>query len=271
MGRFGIRWIIGVIGAVGVVVGAACTPPSTPPPGTTTTTSSSTTTTVVDTTPPVLSLPADITVAATSAAGADVSWSATALDAVDGPVPVTCTPAAGLFAVGTTIVACSATDAASNSANGDFSVTVQPYVPPDRTVVAGAYHSCALNSDGTVWCWGDDMNGAQLGNGAAGSSPTPVSVSGLTDVTAIAAGSNHTCALISDGTVKCWGYNNVGQIGNGVISATPVDVPTPVTGLTNAIAIDAGDFHSCALISDGTVKCWGGNSATVRRQTPRPL
>ena len=82
--------------------------------------------------------------------------------------------------------------------------------------------------------------------------------------TAIGSGHSHTCALLSDGTVKCWGPNDRGQLGNGTneFSSTPVTVSgTDGIGfLIGATAIAAGFNHTCALLSDGTVRCWGWNS-----------
>ena len=129
----------------------------------------------------------------------------------------------------------------------------------DVTAIAGGkYHTIALKSDGTVWAWGNNEDG-QLGNGAtAYKSPTPVQVSGLSDVTAIAGGGYHTIALKSDGTVWAWGNNEDGQLGNG---ATAYRSPTPVqvSGLSDITAIAGGVYHTIALKSDDTVWAWGYN------------
>ena len=129
--------------------------------------------------------------------------------------------------------------------------------------IAGGYnHNCAINGAGGVQCWGANF-GAQLGNASANINfeAAPIQVTGLTSgVMAIAAGSDHSCALTSGGAVKCWGDNNTGAIGAGsttMIIETPVDVVGLSSGVT---AIAAGQFHTCALLSGGAVKCWGKNS-----------
>jgi alpha-tubulin suppressor-like RCC1 family protein len=86
--------------------------------------------------------------------------------------------------------------------------------------------SCSLLSNGTVKCWGDNVNGA-IGNGTTEYSFVPVSVSDLTDVTAISG----TCALLSSGTVKCWGSDNYGELGNGTVTPqSPATVRGPASG-----------------------------------------
>jgi len=83
----------------------------------------------------------------------------------------------------------------------------------------------------------------------------------------------YNCALLSDGTAKCWGYNSYGQLGNG--TTTRSTTPVSVSGLSNAVAIATGRYHTCALLNDGTAKCWGyniygqlGNGSTNTSTTP---
>jgi hypothetical protein len=143
-------------------------------------------------------------------------------------------------------------------------------------ISAGWDHACALLSDGTVACWGDNISG-QLGTGNTTRSLTPMAVPNLTGVTAIATGREFTCALLSNGTVECWGLNTVGELGIGTTSGpdqctadtcltiacilpTRSDcslTPVPVPNLTGVTAISAKVDDVCVLLSDGTDVCWG--------------
>lgn len=126
-----------------------------------------------------------------------------------------------------------------------------------HAVAAGEDHTCALLLSGKVKCWGANEKG-QLGNGNNADSAVPVDVAGLHDVTAVAAGGRHTCALLSSGNVKCWGANDYGQLGDGTSNPNRLK-PADVSGLAGATAITAGGLHSCAVMSAGSVKCWGLN------------
>lgn len=91
----------------------------------------------------------------------------------------------------------------------------------------------------------------------------PSGICGATDcatVTQVAAGDLHTCALLSDGTLRCWGANEHGQLGLGANDATDRHAPTAVPGLTNVKQVVTGHQHTCALMGDGTVQCWGSNT-----------
>ena len=121
--------------------------------------------------------------------------------------------------------------------------------------ISGAF-TCALKTDGTVWCWGNNAAG-KLGDGTTTNRTRPVQVSGLTGVTSVEAGYDFTCALKSNGTVWCWGTNGNGQLGNG--TTTNSSTPVQVTGLTNATQLATGPGHACVVKTDATVSCWGWN------------
>ncbi len=127
-------------------------------------------------------------------------------------------------------------------------------------ITAGYRHTCALLTSGAVKCWGDNGYG-QLGDNTTITKLIPTDVTGLTNgVIAITAGYNHTCALLTTGGVKCWGFNGIGQLGD--TTTTDRLIPTNVNGLTNGVTvIAAGATHTCALLATGAVKCWGWNIA----------
>jgi alpha-tubulin suppressor-like RCC1 family protein len=128
-----------------------------------------------------------------------------------------------------------------------------------RSISAGGNHACAVKENGHVVCWGRNSNG-QLGDGTFNLSNTPVEVDGITNAESVAAGGGHTCIVTTGGAAKCWGLNTQGQLGDG--STDQSSEPVQVSGLSSGVAqLTAGAAHTCALLDDGTVKCWGWNSS----------
>jgi alpha-tubulin suppressor-like RCC1 family protein len=125
-------------------------------------------------------------------------------------------------------------------------------------VVAGALHTCLRGTNGGVWCWGRGGAG-QLGTPALIDGIVPTNVSGLGEEAAgIAAGRDHTCALLKDRSVWCWGANSEGQLGDG--TTTSRSNPAVVAGQLDVVELALGGAHACARHSDGTVSCWGRDS-----------
>jgi alpha-tubulin suppressor-like RCC1 family protein len=143
-------------------------------------------------------------------------------------------------------------------------------------IAAGDYHALAVTRSGQVYVWGYDLYD-QLGiempiikfkthtPAAMQYLPFPLRVPGLSDVVAVAGGSQHSLALLKDGTVRAWGTNKDGQVGDGTTISRKL--PVPVVGVRNAVAIAADSGVSAALLADGTVMTWGSGSSGLGRKT----
>jgi len=157
-------------------------------------------------------------------------------------------------------------------ANSGLPVTVRNKADTDNLTGINAFapglnHTCVLLANTQVQCWGDNSSG-QLGNNDTAPSALPVDVKDttgtgvLSGVLEITAGDAHTCALLPDHTVQCWGKNTQGQLGNGLTldSLTPVITRNfnDTADLSGVDSVIAGFDHTCALMTDTSVQCWGG-------------
>ena len=177
-------------------------------------------------------------------------------------------------------------DSAGNTGNAPVKrILVERKTFLHSKIAVGVSYACALTSEGGVKCWGW-QKGGRLGNNSVDDASIlyPVDVVGrntdgtsggdgvLSDIAQISSGGNHTCALNSSGNVLCWGYGNVGQLGNNATTSSsfPVQVVGPDTNadqegdgiLSDIVQIILGREHSCALNSSGNVLCWGYNDDT---------
>lgn len=178
-----------------------------------------------------------------------------------------------------TVLACGNNNSGElgDGTNTDRSIfaPVQDLIPV-KAIAVGTRHSMALTTNGGIRAWGDNGSG-QLGNGSTTNSSRPVTVSPVNldePVIAISAGEFHSLALLADGDIEAWGSNNNGQLGAPV--SDPQVFPVNVaTGAGGAIMVVAGEFHSVALLVDGTVRAWGsnrdgalGDGTTIDRNRP---
>ncbi|MHA7627933.1 RCC1 domain-containing protein [Corallococcus sp. M7] len=152
------------------------------------------------------------------------------------------------------------TDPHGGQAQETVSTCVKPGPAAPTRLAEDNGHSLAIRPDGTVWAWGNNSQG-QLGTGStATSEPVPAQVPGLTDIVAVAAGSVHSFALRSDGTLFGWGGNDYGQLADEdrtLVRRTPA----VVEGLPRIAAITTRNIYSLALGMDGTVWGWGNGKA----------
>src|SRR5690606_34728564 len=124
-------------------------------------------------------------------------------------------------------------------------------------ISAGYYHTCALTTSGSAYCWGRNDFGT-LGDATRTLRLRPTAVAGSHRFDSLDAGAGHNCALTSAGTAWCWGQNDEGQLGDGTF--TPRDRPVEVSGGLAFVQISAGHAHSCAITANGDGWCWGDDS-----------
>jgi hypothetical protein len=153
--------------------------------------------------------------------------------------------------------ACSGTGATCTVTLAKATAVIAYFRSSFKMLAAGQFHTCSLRPAGDVVCWGQNDEG-QLGRGVFSGPMTPAPVKGIATAVAIAAGGYHTCALMVGGSVQCWGRNMEGQDGIATFGASSA-TPTAVTGITTAVAVTAGGYHSCVVNAGGTASCWGLN------------
>ena len=168
-----------------------------------------------------------------------------------------------------------------NGTSGTTAVTTPVYtslVPASFTVAQieiGSSHSCAISTLGAAWCWGEFTNG-RLGTTASSNAVTPVATASLGGTASeVAAGGAHTCAMLTNGTLSCFGSNNMGQLGQALATASS-STPTLVTLAATATHVSAGGQFTCALMTSASVQCFGQNdggqlgsgATSAARETP---
>lgn len=149
---------------------------------------------------------------------------------------------------------------------------------PAVAIATAVDHACAITDQGALFCWGDNANG-ELGDGTTSDSSVAKAVVGLSSgVLAIDGGEVHTCAVVTGGAVKCWGWDAFGALGDGPgVGPQPTGSYTPkaVVGIAGAVDVDLGRWSSCAVFPNDRVKCWGdnehgqlGDGTTIDRSSP---
>ena len=155
-----------------------------------------------------------------------------------------------------------ASSSSSSSSSSGATVCDGGVCREGQALATGEFHTCVIVVGG-VKCWGYDgwgLLGDDSKTGSVADVYQPVDAKGLSGVTAISAGGDHTCALTSSGGVKCWGHNIYGYLGNG--SLLEARVPGDVVGLASgAAAVSAAESWTCALTVGGGVRCWGFNTS----------
>jgi len=145
-----------------------------------------------------------------------------------------------------------------------------------KQVSTGEFHTCAIKSNDTLWCWGSNANGRTGLNTTAGTTLVPTGISGGGTWKYISAGNAHTCGIKSDDTLWCWGLNTNGRLGDN--SQTQRQIPTAVNGGGSWKNVSTGAAHTCGIKSNDTLWCWGlntggqlGDNSTTQRLIPTAI
>lgn len=131
-----------------------------------------------------------------------------------------------------------------------------------KSIAAGSNHVCAILDDQSLTCWGGNSYGVRgVGHTKDSNVPEPVNLGAGRFATSIAAGASHMCAILDDDSLKCWGWNYAGQL--GVKGTIDIDKPSATVNLgpgRKAKFVAAGGSHTCAILDDASVRCWGLNT-----------
>lgn len=152
-----------------------------------------------------------------------------------------------------------------NGNNSDSQTPVQvSAISTANQIDSGRFHTCTTLDDLSIRCWGANLEG-RLGNGTTStSSNTPLTVSGSHQFSMLSSGGQHSCSILDNSSVMCWGDNDFGELGDGSLSVGGApnfsSIPVAVLMLPTATFISAGDGHSCAVMPDSTARCWGKNA-----------
>jgi alpha-tubulin suppressor-like RCC1 family protein len=148
--------------------------------------------------------------------------------------------------------------------NGSFADSATPVlvagISNATALSGGTAHYCARLATGVVQCWGFNYYDSLGHVGQVGDSAVPLNVTNITTAVAVSAGWGHSCAVLQNQSVQCWGDGASGQLGANPPSGTSSATPLTVAGINTATGIAAGGVFSCALLSGGGVKCWGSNT-----------
>ncbi|MDE0883312.1 MAG: DUF4215 domain-containing protein, partial [Myxococcota bacterium] len=145
--------------------------------------------------------------------------------------------------------------------NGSTSVRVTPVQVRGLTgitqIAAGHIHTCARKSNGTLFCWGYNYYGQNGAGNYTNNNNSPVQVGGISNAKSVSAGIFHSCATLTTGAVKCWGYGTYHQTTNTSSRPSRTASPRTISGMTGIRVVEAYGYGSCALRNNGTVGCWG--------------